>query len=75
MDIETYEEEVPVIIPEAMLAFECGLCHEINTMVSIKYGLFFPVSEQTKLILRCSKCGIETTVFYITEDGSNKKSE
>jgi hypothetical protein len=46
------------------LTFECGLCHTNNFIHKMKYGLFFPVSKDTKLLLKCSNCGIETTVFY-----------
>jgi len=49
---------------EGILTFECGLCHAKNPIHKMRYGLFFPVAEETRLNLKCENCGIETTVFY-----------
>lgn len=70
-DIEVGQEiEIPAEafqVEEGTLTFECGLCHTVHPLVKMRYGLFFPVGKETKLILKCDNCGIETTVFYVVE--------
>jgi hypothetical protein len=66
---EEPKDEIPVpdnaySVPEGILTFECGLCHFKNPIHRMRYGLFFPVAEETKLNLKCTNCELETTVFY-----------
>jgi hypothetical protein len=75
---EVKEAQVPVDYKpdEGILMFSCGLCQHENFIHKIKHGLFFPVSDKTKLVLNCENCGIETTVFYEIEgNGSDKENE
>lgn len=69
------DEVVPPKVEEANLTFKCGLCQTENLIHKIKYGLFFPVGEKTKLLLKCKNCGIETIVYYVKEDESKQEGK
>lgn len=62
------EHDVPEseYVPLKMdLVYECGLCHFVNRIATIKHGLFFPANEETRLKLTCENCGIVTDIHYL----------
>jgi hypothetical protein len=57
------------------MVFECGLCHYKTLIAHMNYGLFFPVSKETTLTLKCANCSIETKVFYEIPDETAEESK
>jgi len=60
---------------KADLVFECGLCHFVNKIASVRHGVFFPVGKDTFLKIKCENCGITTNIYYDIADDTTEESK